>query len=201
MSDEIPRRCKVERLVPAELAIRAAMLVVEEMPADMRLTRAVVLLQEARDRVADFVDGVSVPDPAPVGATGDLVERTFPIQDGLPIPWAAAEQAYREYVKHGGAGQSLERLAERGGFALAEWACLYQGHYPGAYHGKCIQRAVLAVAAPPIREQALRDRDELAQLVRDTWKPCVYCGPWSAVPKDSCTHCVATAELQRRVGP
>lgn len=72
----------------------------------------------------------------------------FPIQGGDAIPWAAAEQAYREYVKHGGAGQSLERLAERGGFGLQEWACLYHGHYPGHNHASCIQRAVLAAASP-----------------------------------------------------
>ena len=56
MSDT-PRRVDINRYVPAETAIREAILRVEEMPADMRLTDAVVLLGRAKDRVADFVDG------------------------------------------------------------------------------------------------------------------------------------------------
>lgn len=51
-----------------------------------------------------------------------------------------AERAYVEYLKHGGSGQSLERLAERGGFGLQEFACLFAGHYPGE-HPRCIQDA------------------------------------------------------------
>lgn len=54
----IPRRIDVLRLTPAELAIRAAMLAVEEVGADLRLTDAVCLLQEAKDRVADYIDGI-----------------------------------------------------------------------------------------------------------------------------------------------
>ena len=55
MSD-IPRRIDINRYVPAETAIREAILRVEEMPADVRLTDAVVLLGQAKDKVADFVD-------------------------------------------------------------------------------------------------------------------------------------------------
>jgi hypothetical protein len=56
--DEIPRRCRIDLMVPAELAIRAAVETVEEMAADVRLTEAVILLGRAQERVADFVDGV-----------------------------------------------------------------------------------------------------------------------------------------------
>jgi hypothetical protein len=52
------RRCRIDKFVPAEKAIYDAMGAVEEMPPDTRLTDAVVLLQKARDKVADFVDGV-----------------------------------------------------------------------------------------------------------------------------------------------
>lgn len=45
-------------MTPAETAITDAMAAVEAMPPDLRLTDAVVLLQQARDKVADFVDGV-----------------------------------------------------------------------------------------------------------------------------------------------
>jgi hypothetical protein len=58
MTDEIPRRIRLDLNTPAELAIRAAVDAVEALPADVRLTDAVVLLSQARERVADFVDNV-----------------------------------------------------------------------------------------------------------------------------------------------
>lgn len=82
--------------------------------------------------------------------------RTFPIQHGEPIPWTAAEKAYQTYAKLYGRQQSLERLAERGGFGLKEWACLYLGHDADEYHyrndaDRCVMqalRAALSVPAP-----------------------------------------------------
>lgn len=50
------RRIRVDLLTPAELAIRAAVLVVEEAGAHPLLTDAVILLQQAREKVADWVD-------------------------------------------------------------------------------------------------------------------------------------------------
>lgn len=52
------RRADTDRYVKAETAIREAMLAVESMPADERLTDAVMYLSRAKDAVADFVDGV-----------------------------------------------------------------------------------------------------------------------------------------------
>ena len=62
------------------------------------------------------------------------MSKLFPIQsesyrheDGrvketgrLLIPWSVAETAYEEYSRRYGKGQSLERLAERGGFGRDE---------------------------------------------------------------------------------
>lgn len=53
---DIPRRCRIDLMTPAELAIYKAAQAVEEMPADVRLTDAVILLSQARDKVADYVD-------------------------------------------------------------------------------------------------------------------------------------------------
>jgi hypothetical protein len=53
---EIPRRSAVWLMTPAELAIRAAMFAVERLEAHPLLTDAVIVLGEARDKVADFVD-------------------------------------------------------------------------------------------------------------------------------------------------
>ena len=58
MTDNIPRRIRIDLNVPAELAIRKAMEAVEDLPADSRLTAAVVLLGDAKDWVSDYVDGV-----------------------------------------------------------------------------------------------------------------------------------------------
>jgi hypothetical protein len=61
--------------------------------------------------------------------------RPFPIQGGdgcrdeaggvcytksSTIPWWLAEEAYRHYSKRFGVSQSLERIAERGGFGREE---------------------------------------------------------------------------------
>lgn len=56
---ELPRRCYVDRYTPAETAIREAMRYVEDAGCHQLLTEAVVLLGQAKDKVADFVD-----DPA-----------------------------------------------------------------------------------------------------------------------------------------
>jgi len=58
--NEVPRRARLDLCSPAELAIYEAMQAVEAMPADVRLTKAVTLLQEARNSVADYVDAQSV---------------------------------------------------------------------------------------------------------------------------------------------
>ncbi len=43
------------------------------------------------------------------------------------IPWPVAEVAYREYARRYGTHQSLERLAERGGFGIEEMDDLHPG--------------------------------------------------------------------------
>lgn len=65
-TDDIPRRIRLDLMTPAELAIHNAMAAVENLPADPLLTEAVILLGQARDKVADFVDSTTPPDsPVP----------------------------------------------------------------------------------------------------------------------------------------
>ena len=52
----LPRRCYVNKMIPAELAIRNAVLTVEELGADQLLTDAVNLLSHAKDKVSDWYD-------------------------------------------------------------------------------------------------------------------------------------------------
>src|SRR4030066_350846 len=49
-------------------------------------------------------------------STSDPYPKPHPVQ----IPWSMAELAYSAYAEKFGKGQSLERLAERGGFGPAE---------------------------------------------------------------------------------
>lgn len=57
-SDEIPRRSRLDQMSRGEKAIFEATQAVEGMGADPLLTEAINLLQQAREKVADFVDGV-----------------------------------------------------------------------------------------------------------------------------------------------
>lgn len=59
--DDIPRRIRIDRLTPAERAIYDALIAVEAVGAHPLLTEAVVLLQEARSKVADYVDTIEIP--------------------------------------------------------------------------------------------------------------------------------------------
>lgn len=56
-----PRRIRIDRYTPAEAAIAWALQVVEAAGAHPLLTDAVILLGQAKDRVADFVE---LPRPA-----------------------------------------------------------------------------------------------------------------------------------------
>lgn len=55
-NSDFPRRNNLTYLTPAETAIWNAIQEIEKLGADVRLTEAIVKLQEAREWVADFVD-------------------------------------------------------------------------------------------------------------------------------------------------
>lgn len=61
--DETPRRSRMDKWTPAEHAIQNAVVVVEEAGAHPLLTDAVILLGQARDKVADYVDAQLVTLP------------------------------------------------------------------------------------------------------------------------------------------
>lgn len=54
-----------------------------------------------------------------------MTERRFPMQNGPSIPWSLAEVIYAGYSALFGSSQSLERLAERGGFGWREVEAIY----------------------------------------------------------------------------
>lgn len=55
-----------------------------------------------------------------------LYEKGFPMQDGSPIPWMLAEKIYAGYVAVFGGDQSLQRIADRGGFGWGEVADMWR---------------------------------------------------------------------------
>jgi hypothetical protein len=55
-SDDIPRRRHTDRMMPAELACLCAIRAIEKLGCDDRLTRAQILIQQAQELVADYVD-------------------------------------------------------------------------------------------------------------------------------------------------
>lgn len=61
-TDEIPRRVHLDNLIPLIPAVNAiydAMQAVEAMPADTRLSTAVILLEQAKAAVADYVNSIA----------------------------------------------------------------------------------------------------------------------------------------------
>lgn len=57
MSDnKFPRRACIYLLTPAEKAVYDAVHAVENVGADVRLTDAIVLLHQAREKLADYFD-------------------------------------------------------------------------------------------------------------------------------------------------
>jgi hypothetical protein len=88
---------------------------------------------------------VTLPDPARAARLTAIAERLFPIQDiDAGIPWSEAEKAYEAYAKFFGRDQSLERISERGGFGLEEFACLRAGRNPSRFNHATDYRLVYA---------------------------------------------------------
>lgn len=52
----IPRRICIDLLTPPEVALYKALAAVEEAGADPLLTDAVILIQQAREKVAEYID-------------------------------------------------------------------------------------------------------------------------------------------------
>jgi len=59
---DVPRRNRIDLNTPAELAIRQAIHIVEEVGTHPLLTEAVILLGQAREKVADYIDSLSKRD-------------------------------------------------------------------------------------------------------------------------------------------
>lgn len=117
---------------------------------------------------------MNIPNHTKPGPNDADRERDFPIQSSgygvrYSIPWHMAEKAYETYYAHY-KGQTLERVAERGGFGLDEWACLYLGHEAEESHlkrdGSCVAKAIVAELAA-VRVEVRKEYGGLSAGTRD----------------------------------
>lgn len=108
----------------------------DPLPADTKLVSANIASQGKSvflviESESFEISGTKVPQHLPVPTVTAHYQKNFPIipdrsRDStiaphpIEVPWYIAELAYSVYVRHGGGDQSLEKLAERGGFGAAE---------------------------------------------------------------------------------
>ena len=88
-NDLIPRRCRIDKLTPAEKAIYDAFVEVEKVWADIRLTEVVTLLSQARELLADFIEWIPRKEISQIESVNPIViwfdpakpwaERTYPL--------------------------------------------------------------------------------------------------------------------------
>jgi hypothetical protein len=58
--NSIPRRAQINKFAPTEMAIFKSIQEIEKLPADIRLTDAIILLQRAKDKVSDYIDSTLI---------------------------------------------------------------------------------------------------------------------------------------------
>jgi hypothetical protein len=147
MSDNgFPRRNRIDLYTPAETAIREAMLAVESSGAHPLLTDAVSLLEQAKNKVADFVDLADHPAP-PVNASADsraeeayksaLIDREIATAlagwDLVPGAMSQLIKAWRGEFLALDDGDEI-RVRTRQGWTVAHAVADWFRHFP-EYHG------------------------------------------------------------------
>lgn len=88
-----------------------------------------------------------------------MSEKRFPIQSGLSVTVPAAQRAYQTYVRFYGNGQSLERMAQRGGFGVMEFVMLWDGRAPGRDRQPDEHRIAFILSEADIRRVRSGDRE------------------------------------------
>jgi len=73
MINGFPRRAMIEKMTPMERRLRDDMIMVEALGAHPRLTDAVVLLESAREAVADWVEESGYTERVGVGRKVELL--------------------------------------------------------------------------------------------------------------------------------
>jgi hypothetical protein len=94
-------------------------------------------------------------------ASNARANAAFPMQGGPTIDWDTAHEIYRVYSCMYGKEQSLERLAQRGGFGWREVAPLFREHELHKAHKLC-----RCGDKPIARTELPRANEAIAELVK-----------------------------------
>jgi hypothetical protein len=108
--------------------------------------------------------------------SGTPVERTFPIQGPTShrrIPWWLAEEAFAVYSSRYGMSQSLERLAERGGFGAEEMDLFVPGWRDRIDRVKRLEASVAALTERARRVETAREPRRFDQVPNGCWVACI----------------------------
>ena len=117
MSD-IPRRCRLDKNTPAEIAIRKAVHEVELVGAAPDLTDVVIALDKAREKLADYVDAdplTQVFGYTPPGPTGADAFVPF-----LMAFRSKGGDAFEIVVRNNEGGENRIRIPDHEARALAK---------------------------------------------------------------------------------
>lgn len=148
---------------------------------------AVVKLRQALEPFADLLNG-GVGRERCQGMEGDrtMSYRMFPVQTQrgaaphpLLIPWSIAELAYSVYAGQYGKDQSLEQLAQRGGFGPGEMDMFLPGWR---------ERSV----------EVVRLKDRVAQLEKALQEIRSNCG--CGEDNEPCANCIRIADALLEIG-
>lgn len=100
-----------------------------------------------------------------------IAEKLFPVQryGGKSIPWSVAEKAYEVYSRKYGSSQSLERLAERGGFGVGEMDEFYPNWRNEVEEIPLLKKRIaeLEAATQPKPQSEIPSRDVIDDIARE----------------------------------
>jgi len=86
------------------------------------------------------------------------------------IPWWIAEEAYKTYSHRNGTGQSLERLAERGGFGREELLELLRSPPPGDSGLRQMERAYSMLKIEGVSRERARSVANGISVLATRWR-------------------------------
>jgi hypothetical protein len=165
------RRNRMDLFSPAELAIYNAQAEVEKIGADVRLTDAGMLLQQARYLVADFIEGIDQSSPTPTER-----EYWYDVDELVPQTGVTVLCKLSQDIGFGCTTKKLYRMKYNGNWSdynhlVTHWRKLGKNKIIVSEPSKESQEI------EPEREQtegtAVKSADEILKIhyVNDKWEP------------------------------
>jgi hypothetical protein len=112
--NEIPRRARLDLFTPAEKSIYDAMGEVEKAGADVRLTNALSFLMQAKNLIADYIEGIDMPIDLPPASpsviSDEMIEKWASEKEPLWKSDVDAERYYRGRIL--GAKWAIQQMSQ-----------------------------------------------------------------------------------------